>query len=84
MPRSEGYVRRGTKARQPDTYIKVAYNGELLDEWLSRTEFIQLAGKKFAERQFAILVPAHQKRQMYFEACKAQRKHLRTKQPLTQ
>jgi hypothetical protein len=45
MPRSEGYVRRGTKARQPDTYIKVAYNGELLDEWLSRTEFIQLVSR---------------------------------------
>jgi hypothetical protein len=84
MPRSEGYVRRGTKARQPDTYIKVTYTGELPDEWLSRTEFIQLAGKKFAERQFAILVPAYQKRQKYFEACKAQRKHPRTKQLLTQ
>jgi hypothetical protein len=60
MPRSEGYKRWGTKARQPDTYTKVTYNGHLPDEWLSRTEFIQLAGKKFADRQFAILVPAHQ------------------------
>jgi hypothetical protein len=85
MPRSEGYdTRRRTKERQPDTYIKVTYTGGLPAEWLSRTEFIQLAGKKFAELKFATLVPAHQKRQKYFEACKAQRRHPRTKQPLTQ
>jgi hypothetical protein len=83
MPRSDGYVPRGTKVRQPDTYIRVAYREKSEAEWLSRTEFIQLAGKRFADRQFATLIPAQEKRELYFKACRAQRKHPETKKSLT-
>ncbi|CAG5181471.1 uncharacterized protein ALTATR162_LOCUS9779 [Alternaria atra] len=84
MPRAEGYVSRaGAKQRQPDTYVRVAYKGITQADWLSKTEFIQLAGKKYAEKHLAIMIPAYHKRQQYFEACKAQRRHPKTKLPLT-
>ncbi|CAG5181757.1 uncharacterized protein ALTATR162_LOCUS9819 [Alternaria atra] len=84
MPRAEGYVSRaGAKQRQPDTYVRVAYKGITQADWLSKTEFIQLAGKKYAEKHLAIMIPAYYKRQQYFEACKAQRRHPKTKLPLT-
>ncbi|KAI1508057.1 hypothetical protein KJE20_03543 [Pyrenophora tritici-repentis] len=84
MSRAEGYVcRAGTKPRQPDTYIRVTYTGLDTADWLSKTEFIQLAGKRYAERKLASLVPAYYQREKYFAACKAQKRHPKTKMPLT-
>lgn len=83
MARSENYVSRGAKARKPDTYIRVTYRGKPEEEFLCRSEFIQLAGQRFAERHFAVLIPAYRKRKLYFEACRAQRRHPLTKKPLT-
>ena len=82
MPRAEGYVRRGTKERRPDAYIKVMYKDKPNPDMLCRTQFTQLAGK-FGEKQFSLLEATYRQRQMYFEACKVQKLHPQTQKPLT-
>ncbi|KZM26582.1 hypothetical protein ST47_g2219 [Ascochyta rabiei] len=83
MPRAEGYVRRGVKERRQDAYIKVVYKDVPEPDMLSRTEFTQLVGQRFGEKQFSNLIGIYEKRQLYFEACKVQKLHPKTKQPLT-
>ncbi|KAF2623977.1 hypothetical protein BU25DRAFT_477072 [Macroventuria anomochaeta] len=46
------------------------------------SQWVQLAGK-FGEKHFSVLEAAYIKTQLYFEACKVQKLHLETKQPLT-
>jgi hypothetical protein len=82
MPRAEDYVRRGTKERRPDTYIRVVYEGKPLPEWLSRTEFTQLAGPRYGGRMFTKYVGEYMARQVYFEAHKIQKLHPMTREPL--
>ncbi|CAN9239565.1 unnamed protein product [Alternaria alternata] len=77
MPRAESYQRRpGVKERQPDTYIRVKYLNIDETDWLTRSEFYQLCGRRnWADKEyFNRLVPEYYKRQLLFEACKAQKK----------
>ncbi|KAF1357338.1 hypothetical protein EJ07DRAFT_32460, partial [Lizonia empirigonia] len=83
LPRAEGYVRRGTKERRQDAYIKVVYKGKPDPDMLCRTQFTQLAGKKFGETQFSMMETTYRQRQLYFEACKVQKLHPQTQKPLT-
>lgn len=83
LPRSDGYVRRGTKERRQDAYIKVVYKDKPTPDMLCRTQFAQLAGPKYAEKQFTTLEGTYKQRQIYFEACKVQKLHPQTKKPLT-
>ncbi|KAF2633005.1 hypothetical protein BU25DRAFT_471155 [Macroventuria anomochaeta] len=83
MPRAEGYVGRGTKERRPDSYMKVVYKDKPDPELLSRTEFTQLVGQRFGEKQFSSMMTAYTQRQTYFEACKIQKLHPQTRKPLT-
>lgn len=83
LPRAEGYVRRGTKERRQDAYIKVMYKDKPNPDMLCRTQFTQLAGKKFGETQFSMMETTYRQRQLYFEACKVQKLHPQTQKPLT-
>jgi hypothetical protein len=86
MPRAESYQRRtGVKERQPDTYIRVKYLKIDETDWLTRSEFYQLCGRRnWADNKyFDRLVPEYYKRQLLFEACKAQKKNPKTRLPLT-
>ncbi|RYN87205.1 hypothetical protein AA0119_g12587 [Alternaria tenuissima] len=47
MPRAESYQRRpSVKERQPDTYIRVKYLNIDKTNWLTRSEFYQLCGRR--------------------------------------
>ncbi|CAN9236111.1 unnamed protein product [Alternaria alternata] len=86
MPCAESYQRRpGVKERQPDTYIRVKYLKIDETDWLTRSEFYQLCGRRnWADNEyFNRLVPEYYKRQLLFKACKAQKKNPKTKSPLT-
>ncbi|CAN9251567.1 unnamed protein product [Alternaria alternata] len=86
MPRAESYQRRtGVKERQPDTYIRVKYLKIDETEWVTRSEFYQLCGKRnWADNEyFNRLVPEYYTRQLLFEACKAQKANPKTRLPLT-
>ncbi|KAF1347267.1 hypothetical protein EJ07DRAFT_160404 [Lizonia empirigonia] len=83
LPRAEGYVRRETKERRQDAYIKVVYKDKPNPDMLCRTQFTQLAGKRFGETQFSMMETTYRQRQVYFEACKVQKLHPQTQKPLT-
>ncbi|KAF1940461.1 hypothetical protein EJ02DRAFT_494717 [Clathrospora elynae] len=84
MPRPEGYApRSGSKPRRPDTYIRVMYK-DRQEEWLTRTEYVQLVGQSCAERHLKALVAKYQTRSNYMDECKKATLHPGTGLPLTQ
>jgi hypothetical protein len=86
--RSENYVPRGNKPRQPDTCVQIVwYEGEAseMTEWPSRTEFYSLMGRKHAQKHYmAKLETSYRRRTDYFESCRKHMIHPETKQPLTE
>jgi hypothetical protein len=86
--RSENYVPRGNKPRQPDTLIQVIwYEGKAseMTEYPCRSEFYSLMGRKHAERHYMEgLEYSYRRRADYFESCKKRMIHPETKQPLTE
>ncbi|KAF2023149.1 hypothetical protein EK21DRAFT_119052 [Setomelanomma holmii] len=85
MPFSESKPRPGSKPRQPDAYLRLQYkDNDTPNEWLSRTECISLMGKKTAERYLAQFIAQYDRKCKYLEACKAQRLHPDTNQPLNE
>jgi hypothetical protein len=83
MPRSEGYApRSGSKPRRPDTYIRVMYKDDK-EEWLTRTEYVQLVGQSCAERHLKTLVAKYETRSKYMDECKQAGLHPGTGLPLT-
>ncbi|KAF1923279.1 uncharacterized protein M421DRAFT_75706 [Didymella exigua CBS 183.55] len=84
MPRSEGYApRSGSKPRRPDTYIRVMYKDDK-EEWLTRTEYVQLVGQSCAERHLKALVAKYETRSKYMDGCKKAGRHPGTGLSLTQ
>ncbi|KAF2240219.1 hypothetical protein BU26DRAFT_573009 [Trematosphaeria pertusa] len=94
MPRqSSGRLRKDGKPYRFDLYVRVEYHTDPqknpdakrrpIVEWLTRTELVQLVGKKYEEKQEIILMAKYKKRQSYFNECKKRRLHLETKNPLS-
>jgi hypothetical protein len=86
--RSENYVPRGNKPRQPDTLIQIIwYMGKPneMTEWPTRTEFYSLMGRKHAQNRYMEgLERSYRRRTDYFESCRKLGIHPETKQPLTE
>ncbi|EMD95275.1 hypothetical protein COCC4DRAFT_43964 [Bipolaris maydis ATCC 48331] len=80
MSRGENY-KPGPKSRRPDAYVKVEYADKTVD-WVTRTEFIQLTGKKFADRTLVTLESKYKEKARYLEAHRQARMHPDTKKPL--
>jgi hypothetical protein len=54
------------------------------EEWLTRTEYVQLVGQSCAERHLKALVAKYETRSKYIDKCKQAGLHLGTGLPLTQ
>ncbi|CAI6336986.1 unnamed protein product [Periconia digitata] len=83
----------GKRARRPDLYFRVVYHSDLdrnpnakslpLVEWLTRTELIQLVGKKKAEEEEQKYLPHHRKQVAVFQQYFLAGYHPDTRKPLT-
>ncbi|KAI8930555.1 hypothetical protein NX059_012165 [Plenodomus lindquistii] len=68
--RSDSYKpRAGSRVRRPDTYVQLQYKDGKV-EWLSRSEYVQLIGKKCAERHLETLTARYEQRTEYMRRCK--------------
>lgn len=85
----------GKRKRRPDLYVRVQYHTDKLNnpladqhefpdtEWLSRTEFQQLVGKKYAEDKEKVMLARYRQRTLYFEDCKRKKLHPDTQKRLS-
>jgi hypothetical protein len=85
MPRAQDYAPRpGARTRRPDAYIRVEYADDHAVNWLTRSEYSQLTGKKCSERHFAEHMSRFERLQVYMNECKRRNWNPETRQPLTQ
>ncbi|KAF2849428.1 hypothetical protein T440DRAFT_354344, partial [Plenodomus tracheiphilus IPT5] len=82
MEHSEGYKPTG-KPRRMDLYIRITYCGKDDVDFLTRTEYTQLAGKKVAEQDCKAHLANHEQTRLHMEASRAQRRHPITRRTLT-
>ena len=82
MEHCEDYTPTG-RPRRMDMYIKVTYRGRNDVDFLTRTEFTQLVGKRDAERGCKAHLENFEETRIHMEACREQRKHPITLRDLT-